>query len=446
MALSEILQNEIALRSVFGRSAAETDTVKAEAALSRLYESLGHIAPAVVWCRGLYQFVCLPSLLIGLIHGDMWQVLSCTLATSPFSGHRWQSLFDEAWSELWENGGAQLLQGMKRTSRLAQQCPDLESSLIEQAKNALAAWLRSGKLPDFENTLNRQLYRRFWAMHLWHKDFVRERILVLSNELDYELSRAGQFRQAEWEQFAHYAEQLRTLYGGVAASVSALVTRMGAEPAAQVRNSLWLPFAFPNPTLCAIWQKHVNPASLLSHTEEISLFNSLGESIFGAICLEHVTFVCEQPTTLTFDAGGRLHNETGPALCFSDGFAAHVFHGVAVERRIVEHPGTITLSEIDQASNIELRRVLLERYGQARYLQDSGAEVIHQDDFGILYRKPMGSDEPLVMVKVVNSTREPDGSYKDYFLRVPPHMKTAREAVAWTFGFEEEDYSPAAES
>lgn len=50
------------------------------------------------------------------------------------------------------------------------------------------------------------------------------------------------------------------------------------------------------------------------------------------------------------------------------------------------------------------------------------------------------------MVKVVNSTPEPDGSMKDYFLRVPPTVKTAREACAWTFGKSENDYAPMIET
>ena len=40
------------------------------------------------------------------------------------------------------------------------------------------------------------------------------------------------------------------------------------------------------------------------------------------------------------------------------------------------------------------------------------------------------------VVEVVNATPEPDGSYRHYFLQVPPGVRTAREAVAWTFGFE----------
>ncbi len=50
------------------------------------------------------------------------------------------------------------------------------------------------------------------------------------------------------------------------------------------------------------------------------------------------------------------------------------------------------------------------------------------------------------MVKVVNSTPEPDGSRREYFLRVPPTVRTAREAVAWTFGLAADAYRPVNES
>jgi hypothetical protein len=49
-----------------------------------------------------------------------------------------------------------------------------------------------------------------------------------------------------------------------------------------------------------------------------------------------------------------------------------------------------------------------------------------------------------VVVKVVNSTPEPDGSFKDYLLRVPPDIRTPREAVAWTFATD--DYRPAVQT
>jgi hypothetical protein len=50
------------------------------------------------------------------------------------------------------------------------------------------------------------------------------------------------------------------------------------------------------------------------------------------------------------------------------------------------------------------------------------------------------------MVRVRNSTPEPDGTYKHYFLRVPPNITRAKQAVAWTFGLEEDQYFPDLES
>ena len=50
------------------------------------------------------------------------------------------------------------------------------------------------------------------------------------------------------------------------------------------------------------------------------------------------------------------------------------------------------------------------------------------------------------MVKVVNSTAEPDGSFKDYYLRVPPAITKARDAVAWTFDVSPEEYAVEAQT
>jgi hypothetical protein len=65
----------------------------------------------------------------------------------------------------------------------------------------------------------------------------------------------------------------------------------------------------------------------------------------------------------------------------------------------------------------------------------------------------MPGDEPLVMVKVINSTPELDGSSKPYFLRVHPELRvllrdrvgdaqalTPLNAVASTFGLTGAEY------
>lgn len=51
-----------------------------------------------------------------------------------------------------------------------------------------------------------------------------------------------------------------------------------------------------------------------------------------------------------------------------------------------------------------------------------------------------------MMVEVVNATPEPSGECKDYWLRVPPGMRTAHEAVAWTWGKTEAEYNPVVQT
>jgi hypothetical protein len=68
---------------------------------------------------------------------------------------------------------------------------------------------------------------------------------------------------------------------------------------------------------------------------------------------------------------------------------------------------------------------------------DAGATLVQQDDYGKLWRTELRlDDEPVTVVEVTNATQEPDGSYRRYWLRVPPNVRSARHAVAWSFGFE----------
>jgi len=148
---------------------------------------------------------------------------------------------------------------------------------------------------------------------------------------------------------------------------------------------------------------------------------------------------------------------------------------VRVPRHVIEAPATITVAEIEAEDNAEVRRVMVERYGAARYLLDSGAKQIHRTKLGVLYRKEVPNDEPIVMVRLLNSTPEPDGTltsaeareqfgarifdraakaagagvdarWKAYMLRVPPTMEDASEAVAWLSGKTAATYHPSVET
>ena len=150
--------------------------------------------------------------------------------------------------------------------------------------------------------------------------------------------------------------------------------------------------------------------------------------------------------TLNRDEQGLLHCPDGYAVGYRDGWGVYAWHGVRVPEQVIIAPKTLTPKQIEQEENTEVRRVMVERFGQDRFLVESGAKAIHADEFGTLYRKEVSGDEPIVMVKVINSTPEADGTFKDYFLRVPPDITKAREAVAWTADMTAEEYEPLLET
>ena len=171
---------------------------------------------------------------------------------------------------------------------------------------------------------------------------------------------------------------------------------------------------------------------------------------------ENIAIISERPTHLHRDPEHRLHNTEGMALRYPDGFGIWAINGVRVDERVVMRPHTLTVQEITDEPNAEIRRVMREQYGYDKYLTGVGAVQINTRDkfpdekahlrdleWGKLWRAELPTeDEPLVMVEVINSTPEPDGTNKTYFLRVPPRFTKAHAAVAWTFNLDDNSYRP----
>lgn len=156
------------------------------------------------------------------------------------------------------------------------------------------------------------------------------------------------------------------------------------------------------------------------------------------------TMIAGEYAAVVYDHNRRPHSVNGvPAVKYSDGSEDFYWHGVKIPEFIARRPEEISVDLIEAEDNAEIRRVMIERYGLQRYMKDCGAVRIHKDECGELFKKNMGQgEEAMVFVKVKNSTPEPDGSIKDYFLRVPPRTKKAREGIAWTFNIPAEQYKP----
>ncbi|MFD8465734.1 DUF6745 domain-containing protein [Streptomyces cyaneofuscatus] len=157
---------------------------------------------------------------------------------------------------------------------------------------------------------------------------------------------------------------------------------------------------------------------------------------------ERAVVISERPEVLHRDEAGRLDHGAGPALAYRDGFVLYAWRGMPVPADFLAELASLTPQRIREEENAELRRVMLEFYGYDRYLTESGAEPVHRDETGILWRIALDGDEDVVMVEVVNSTPEPDGTHRTYWLRVPPATRTAKDGVAWTFGLDGAAYAP----
>src|SRR4029453_16755744 len=94
----------------------------------------------------------------------------------------------------------------------------------------------------------------------------------------------------------------------------------------------------------------------------------------------------ERPRALRRDAQGRLHHPEGPAITYADGFGVWAWHGVRVPRDVIEQPQALTVRRIHHEEDIEVRRVMLDRYGHDRYLRDTAAQRVHADELGTLWR------------------------------------------------------------
>ena len=139
--------------------------------------------------------------------------------------------------------------------------------------------------------------------------------------------------------------------------------------------------------------------------------------------------ISDRPTRLLVDAQNRPHCDDGPFCRWRDGSALYAIHGVRVPAWLIERPGLLTLAAIRQEENAEVKRVMIERYGVARYVADRGGRVIDQcpDDHPIVglrgarlieMRHDGMYERPLAVIELVNSTPEPDGTSKRYQLAV----------------------------
>lgn len=163
------------------------------------------------------------------------------------------------------------------------------------------------------------------------------------------------------------------------------------------------------------------------------LARSSGHVWFG----REFAMICERPTHLQFDDRDRLHNDTGPAVAYPDGWAIYRVHGVEVPASVVLEPEKQSVEDIQKEENAEVRRIRIEKFagnnkspgeGWVRYLQTIKADLLDRR-----YNAIEGTEEVLcgfdretnILVCHCPSTA------RIYAMPVPNTVKTCDEAQSY---------------
>ena len=77
---------------------------------------------------------------------------------------------------------------------------------------------------------------------------------------------------------------------------------------------------------------------------------------------ENLAILTERPVSLKRDNRGLLHCEDGMSLQYSDGWGVYAWHGILVPEYVITLPEPITFELIEAELNVEVRRVLIERF------------------------------------------------------------------------------------
>ena len=165
------------------------------------------------------------------------------------------------------------------------------------------------------------------------------------------------------------------------------------------------------------------------------------ESLDISDCINLTSLPLGLHVTHWIEVGGSGINNLGKG----HGFVLR-FRGVRVSDRVAFESDSITGQDILNTENVELRRVLIERLGYEKFLQQVGGLIRDRDkDVGgerQLVNIPFEDDEALMILKVICPS-----TGHTHVLRVPPYMQTCHQAAAWIAGFDNpNDYSPLIEA
>ena len=141
--------------------------------------------------------------------------------------------------------------------------------------------------------------------------------------------------------------------------------------------------------------------------------------------------ITDRPEAILRDDQNRLHCETGMALRYRDGTGMHSWHGLRVPSEWIEKKAELTAKTALTWPNVEQRRAACEILGWNTVLKELKAKTINRDDdpqIGELVEATIPDIGKEKFLRVMC------GTGREFAIPMPPHIKTALEGNAWTYG------------
>jgi hypothetical protein len=151
---------------------------------------------------------------------------------------------------------------------------------------------------------------------------------------------------------------------------------------------------------------------------------------------ENVLAISNRPKEIHRDNTGALHSTIGPSISYRDGWSLYHVHGVSIPKDWIENKDKLEPSLALTWDNVEQRRALAELVGWDKVLSAVKCKSIHKDEYGELLVVDLPQAPSSKFVRVVC------GTGRTFVLPVPQEMKSAHEAVAWTYGLDRKEYQP----
>lgn len=112
-----------------------------------------------------------------------------------------------------------------------------------------------------------------------------------------------------------------------------------------------------------------------------------------------------------------------------------------VPEKVWRYPEKLTAQDILEEPNMEVRRVMLERLGNEKFIEQANLTLLDERDGLKLYAVRLDWSMHFNLVQCVCPS-----TLRVYYLRVPPNITSANAAIAWTFGETRESYRPNRET